>query len=194
MIYLTRYLPCYIWPGICHAIFDTGICHAIFDTGICHAIFDTCICHAIFDTCCTWHVTSDTGTQYLHRYSVFTPTLDTWSTALDIRHRYLICHTWHLILTPGIWHMLTLSWYAFMWYKHLDLTSWPLTGHYHPWYLYYLAYSWLSLLRDLAWLLYYYQIFGTPVLLNLWTPEPLKKGDSWYHTPDIILLLILVVG
>ena len=42
--------------------------------------------------------------------------------SLDIRHRYLICRTWHLLLTQGIW-------YAFMWYKYLDLTSWLLTRH-----------------------------------------------------------------
>ena len=110
---------------------------------------------------------------------------DTWSTALDIRHRYLICHTWHLILIPDIWH-------AFMWYKYIDLTSWPLTGHYHPWYMYYMAYSWLSLLRGLGMIIILLPDIWyswTPVLLNSCILEPLKKG-----TPDTILLLIPVIG
>jgi len=125
--YLHRYLTCYIW----HMIPDTGTCHAIFDTWhptpvlamlclthdtrhrylpcyICHMTPDTGTCHAIFDT---WYPR---------------PVLAMLYSTLDIRHWYLICHTWYLLLTPGIW-------YAFMWYKYLDLTSWLLTGHYHPW-------------------------------------------------------------
>ena len=126
-------------------------------------------------TCYTWCMIYGTGTWYI----IF----DTWSTALNML--YLIPDSRHLILDSGTWYMsylspdpdpqymthVTLTWYAFMWYKYIDLTSWPLTGHYHPWYLYYMAYSWLSLYGDLAWLLYYYQTFDTPELLYTWTTE-----------------------
>ena len=95
-----------------------------------------------------------------------------------------ICHTCHLILTPGIWHMLILTWYAFMWYKYIDLTLWPLTRHYHPWY-------------RIIWYIHDYHFYGdliiillpdiwyswSPVILNFCILEPLKKGDSWYYTP-----------
>ena len=107
-------------------------------------------------TCYTWYMIYDTA------LGIYTGTwyviLDFWCTVLDIRHQNLICHTWHLILTPGIWH-------AFMWYKYIDLTSWPLTGHYRPWYLYYMAYSWLSLLRGLDMI-----IILLPDIWYLWTP------------------------
>ena len=65
-----------------------------------------------------------------------------------------------------------------MWYKYIDLTSCPLTWHYHPWFLYFFAYSWLSLLRGLD----YYIITRHLVLLNSCIPEPLEKGDSCYYT------------
>ena len=176
-------------------IFSTWL-HAIFNTGICHAILDPvfpmlyltqylpCYIWHRYLPCCTWPVTSDTGTQYLH------PVLGIY-TGIEYLHRHLacytcyiiydsstrylhqhsiyrpgtwLCHTWHQTLIPGIW-------YAFMWYKYLDLTSWLLTGHYHPRYL---CIMWhihdYHFYRDLTWLLYYYQIFGTPELLYSWTP------------------------
>ena len=132
-------------------------------------------------TCYTWCMIYDTDTWYV--------ILDTCSTALDIRHRYLICHTCHLILTPGIWHMLTFTWYAFMWYKYIDLISWLLTGHYHPWYLYYMApdvvapVSYCIFMTITLLGLDYYIVTRYLVLLNSCTPEPLKEGDSWYYTP-----------
>ena len=126
-----------------------------------------------------WHITLDklfmtpalgiyTGTQYMD------PILKIW-------------HTWHLHLTHGIW-------YVFMWYKYLDLTSWPLTGHYYPWYLYYMIYSWLSLLRGLGMTIIllpdtWYSC--TPELLYTWTPWNREAPDI---TPDIILLLTPVIG
>ena len=130
-----------------------------------------------------------------HRHSVFTPVLsiytDTWHVTLDMLFmtpalgiytgtRYVdpvldICHTWHLHLTHGIW-------YAFMWYKYLDLTSWPLTGHYYPWYLCYMTYSWLSLLQGLGMI-----IISLPDILYSCTPEFLY---TW--TPEIGRLLILL--
>ena len=146
-------------------------------------------------TCYTWCMIYGTGTWYI----IF----DTWSTTLDMlylipdpQHLILtpvldICHTCYLILTPGIWHMLTLTWLAFMWYKHIDLTSWPLIGHYHPWYLYYMAYSWLSPLRKLDMIIILLPDIWyswTPVYLNPWNRE---APDI---TPDIILLLTPVIG
>ena len=112
------------------------------------------------------HMISDTGTWYV--------ILDTGSPTLDIWHRYLTCHTWHLILTPNIWHMLTLTWLlsrgtsTLTWY----CATWPDTitpdtyiiWHIHDYHFY----------RDLAWLLYCYQIFGTPVLLSSCMLKPLK--------------------
>jgi len=180
MLYLThdtghRYLPRYIW----HMIPDTGTCHAILatwyrtpvlamlylptwyrtpvlamlylthDTGhrylpcyIWHMISDTGTCHAIFDT---WYRTSVLAMLCL--------TLDIW-------HRFLTCYTCHLIYDTGTWHMLSPS------PSTLDLILWPLIGYYYTWYLYYRAYYDYHFYRDLAWLLYYYQTSGTPVLLN----------------------------
>jgi len=150
MLYLTldtrhRYLPCYIWypTPVLTMLYLTHTRHRCLPCYTWHMIPKTGACHAILNT---WYPTPVLAMLYL---------------TLDIRHRCLICHTWHLILTPSIWH-------AFMWYKYIDLTSWPLIRHYHAWHLYYMAYSWLSLLRDLAWLLYCYQIFGTPELLYSW--------------------------
>ena len=176
-----------------HAIFDTGICHAIFDTGICHAIFDTDVCHATLDP---WHLTPAlgiyTGTQYLHRpLACYTDMLFmTLALGIYTGTRYMdpvleIWHTWHLHLTHGIW-------YAFMWYKYLDLTSRLLTGHYHPWCLYYMTYSWLSLLQGLG-----MTIILLPDIWYSWTPVLLY--NPWNReapdiTPDIILMLIPVIG
>jgi len=112
----------------------------------------------------------------------------------DIWYRNLPCYTYYLISDTGTCHAIRLI--SDAWYNN----TWHLTWycgtciilHIHDYYFY----------RDLAWLLYCYQIFDTPELLYSWTPvllnscilEPLKKGDSWYYTPDIILLLIPVVG
>ena len=92
--------------------------------------------------------------------------LDTWSLKLDIWHRYLTCYqltldTWHLIsdtwqltcyhLIPDICYRLVmthLTWCCDTW---LDT---------YIWYLYYIAYSWLSLLRGLGMIII--------LLLDLW--------------------------
>ena len=150
-----------------HSVFTPA--HGIY-TGTWHAIFDTDICHAIFDT---WYRTSVLAMLYL---------------TLDIRHWYLICHTWHLLLTPGIW-------YAFMWYKFMDLTSWLLTAHYHPRYL------------CIIWYIHGYHFSGDLIIILLpyiWTPELLYSWTPIYLnpwnrktpdiTPDIILLLTPVIG
>ena len=143
-----RYFSCYIW----HRYLPCYIWHRYLPCYMWYVIPDTGTCHAIFDI---WYPTLVLVMLHL---------------SLDIRHRYLICHTWHLLLTPGIW-------YAFMWYKYLDLTSWLLTGHYHPdtcvlydifmtitvtgtWHDYYIITRYLVLLNSC-----------TPELLYTWTPE-----------------------
>ena len=130
-------------------------------------------------TCYTWCMIYSTGTWYII-FDTLSTALDIWQRHLIYYIWYLIHDTWyltpaldmlylipnprHLILDTGTWYMsylspdpdprymthVTLTWYAFMWYKYIDLTSWPLTGHYHPWYQYYIAYSWLSLLQGLG--------------------------------------------
>ena len=141
--YLHRYSVFTPTLGMLHLIYDLWLRHSVFT--LAHGIY-TGTCHAIFDT---WYPT---------------PVLAMLHLSLDIRHRYLICHTWHLLLTPGIW-------YAFMWYEipgpdivTLDRTLPPrylcIIWHIHDYHCY----------GDLAWLLYYYQILGTPKLLYSWTP------------------------
>ena len=113
--------------------------------------------------CYTWYMIYDSGTRYLHCHSVFTPALDIWN--MSHGTWYLDTDTWYMsYLTPGIWH-------AFMWYEYIDLTLWPLTGHYHPWYLYYVTYLWLSLLRRLSMIIIFTRHL---VLLNSCILEPLK--------------------
>jgi len=135
--------------------------------------------------CYIWYLIH--GTLYL------TPVLDMLYLIPDPRHLILDIGTWYMSYMspdpdPRIWHMLTLTWYAFMWHKYINLTSWPLTGHYHPWYLYYMAYSWLSLLRGLD----YYIVTRHLILLNSCTPVFL---NPWKRvTPDTILLLVPVIG
>ena len=130
---------------------------------------------------------------------------DTWylTTALDML--YLIPDLRHLILDTGTWYMSYLSpdpdprymthanpyLTCFHWYKYIDLTLWPLTGHYHPWYLYYMTYSWLSLLRGLGMIII--------LLSNIWYSWTHVYLNPWNReapdiTPDIILLLTPVIG
>ena len=137
-----------------------------------------------------------------HRHSVFTPVLsiytDTWHVTLDIWFMTpalgitlilgICTGTWYLKPVPrysifrhGTWYMSYLTpdpdtryVTSFIWYKYIDLTSWPLTGHYHPWYLYYMTYSRLSLLWGLGMtiiLLPDIWYSWTPVHLYTWTPE-----------------------
>jgi len=179
MLYLTLVFAMLIFDaGIYHAIFDTGI-YAIFNTDICHAIFDTDICNAVLDL---WHLTP--ALSIYTRYSVFIPALSiytyTWLVTLDILFMtstlgiytgiryidpvldmspapdtwYMIC--FHVVQIPGL-DILT-----------IDQTLLPMIPvfiwHIHDYHFY----------GDLAWLLYYYQIFGTPELLYSCILEPLK--------------------
>ena len=148
-------------------------------------------------TCCTWYMIYDSGTRYLHRHSVFTSTLDILYLIYDLWH-------WHSVLTPalgiyiGTWYLDTSIWHmsylspdpdprymthanpnliCFHVVQVIDLTSRPLTGHYYPWYLYYMTYSWLSLLRGLGTIIILLPDIWyswTPVLLNSCILEPLK--------------------
>ena len=109
------------------------------------------------------------------------PSLDTW---------YLTIYT----LSPDAWHLL-------LGIDTIDLMLWHSTGYYHTWHLYCIAYSWLSLLCGLDMIItllpsrtpeLMYSL--TPIFLNSCILKPLKQGDSWYYTPDTILLLITVIG
>jgi len=128
-----------------------------------YLISDTGTCHAIL---IIWYLIHVLAMLYLLR---------------DIWHWYLPCYTYRMLPDTwcnNIWHLtcyhpvlVHLTWYCGIY----------IILHIHDYYFY----------GDLTWLLYCYQIFCTPVLLNPCTPEPLKKGDSWYYTPDIIILLRL---
>ena len=141
-------------------------------------------CYIWYLPCYMWYVTPDTDTCHaIYDMWYPTPVLVLLHLSLDIRHWFLICHTWHLLLTHGIW-------YAFMWYKYLDLTLWLLTGHYHTWYLWHIhGYHFYGDLIII--LLPYIWYSWTPVLLYTWPPE---IGEAPDITPDIILLLIPVIG
>jgi len=128
-----------------------------------------------------------------HRHSVFTPVLGIY-TGTQYLHRHLACYTWYVIYDSGTWY---LHWHSIYrpgtWYVILDTCTWhtvydmlscgtnTLTWHRDSWpdtttpdtciiwhihdYHFY---------GDLAWLLYYYRIFGTPELLYSCILEPLK--------------------
>ena len=115
-----------------HTAFDTDICHAIFDTDFFHA--DTC-----YAICDTWYPTPVLAMLYL---------------TYDTRYWYLSCYTYHLILDTDTWCDIldTCSWHPVYdmlscgtntWTWHRD--SWPDTTTQIP--VYYMTYSWLSLLR-----------------------------------------------
>ena len=132
----------------------------------------------------TWHLISDTGTWHAITWHLI-PVLDMLS--LD---------TWYL--TPDNWHAIT--WYltyAITWYWHI----WP-DIVIPDWILLYLTpvlpcIFMIITLRE-TWHDYYI-VTRYLVLLNSCAPEscilePLKQGDSWYYTPNIILMLIPVIG
>ena len=160
---------------------------------------DTGTCHVILNT---RYLTLVLAMLYL--------THDTW-------HRYFSCYIWHMIPDTGTWHAILATWYVTPVFAMLYLTliydtstwhmlslgpsiHWPdivtldrtlpplIPVLYGTWYcgtciiLHIHDYYFTG-----TWLLYCYQIFGTPVLLNSCTPEllyswTLKKG-SWYYTP-----------
>ena len=160
----------YTTPGMLHQIYDFWHRHLVFTPAhdIWHRYLPCYIWHWYLP-CYMWYVIPDTGTCHAICDMWYpTPVLVLLHLSLDIRYRYLICRTWLLLLIHGIC-------YAFMWYKYLDLTSWLLTGHYHPWYLILWHIHDYHYYGDMTWLLYYYyQIFGTPELLYSCILEPLK--------------------
>ena len=176
----------------------------------CHAILIIWYLTPLLAMFITWYLTPLLAmliTWYL------TPVLVMLYLSLNIWHRYLSCYTYHLISDTGTCHAILIIWYRYRYMPYytyylisdtgtchailiacyltpdiitLDMLS-PGTGtldpicdtciilHIHDYYFW-----------DLAWLLYCYQIFGTPVLLNSCTPELLY---SW--TPEKRWLLIL---
>jgi len=122
----------------------------------------------------TWYLTLILDMPYL------IPELDIWHLMLDMLSpdtRYLIniADTWHLLLGTDT----------------LDLMLWHLTRYYHTWHLYYIAYSWLSLLRGLdiiIILLLYIWYSWTLVLLYSWTLVFLNPYNR--ETFDIILQIL----
>jgi len=114
---------------------------------------------------------------------------DTWFLTLYIWHRYLTCYyltpdTWDLISDTDTWHVIT--WHLTIdilsldtWHMlspgndTFDLILWHLTGYYYTWHLYYITFSWLSLLRGL-WH-DYYTATRYLVLLNSWAPVLLNS-------------------
>ena len=96
---------------------------------------------------------------------------------LDIWHRYLPYYTYRLL--PDTWY--NNIWHLTCYHPILVHLTWYcgtcIILHIHDYYFY----------GDLAWLLYCYQIFGTPELPVFLSP--------WKRvTLDIILLLIPIVG
>ena len=97
--------------------------------------------------------------------------------------------TWHLILTPNIWHLtidmlslgtIHLTWCCDTWLNTITPDTYIILPI-HDYHFY----------GNLAWLLYYYQTFGAPELLCSWTPvfpNPCNR-----ETPDTILMLIPVI-
>jgi len=174
----TRHLICYTWYLI-HDIW--------YLTPVLAMLYLSLDVRHRYLPCYTYHLISDTGTCHA-------------VLKLDIRHRYLSCYTYHLILDTGACHAILITWYLTpvltMLYLTVDVLL--LTWHAITWYQYtwpdIVAPDWLllylvSVLYCIfmiitftgTWLLYCFQTFGTPVLLNSCILEPLKKGDSWYY-------------
>jgi len=144
--------------------------------------------------CYTWHMIPNTGTCHAI-FDIWYPisvlamlSLDTW---------YLTPYIWHLtinMLSLDTWHMLSPG------SSTLDLILWHLTGYYYTWHLYYMVYSWLSLLRGLGMIiillsnLWYswtpvLMYSWTPVLLNSWTPVLLNSCIPCTHVPCTVTLV-----
>jgi len=110
-----------------------------------------------------WYLISNTGTWHVITWHVIP---DTWYLNLTID-----------MLSLDTWHMLSLGTDTF------DMMLWHLTGYYYTWHLWYIAYSWLSLLRG-PWHDYYTAIRHI-VHLNSSTPV-----SPALMSPTLLLLLI----
>jgi len=114
----------------------------------------------------------------------------TWPCYVYIWHRYLTCYH----LTPDTWHLIYDIWQLTC-YLSLDMLSpgastydlllWHLTGYYYTWHLYYMAYSWLSLLWGLG-----MNIILWPDLCYSWTPALL---NSWTLVSPVLMSLALLL-
>jgi len=96
-------------------VHDIMLCDLIYD--VVHGIYPTLdmlyltrdILHRHL-ACYTWYMIYDTGTRYLHRYSVFIPTLGMLHLIYDLWHRYSV-FTPVLSIYTGIWHVTLDRWY-----------------------------------------------------------------------------------
>ena len=167
--------------------------YVILDTSTCHATPDPDSWHRYLP-CYTWPVTSHTGTQYLHWYTVFTLTC-------DMLHLIWYSWLWHLVFTPAL-----NIWTRHSRYDILDTCTWHMvydmfscgtntwTWHLDPWpditplipvlYDIFMTITFTGTWHD------YYIITRYLVLLNSCTPELLY---TW--TPKIgrILTLLLIL-
>ena len=151
----------------------------------------TLICIHRYLPCYTYYLISDTGTCHamlitwylIPVLAMLYLSLDIWHRylpclSLDIWHRYLPCYTYRLI--PDTWYNNT--WHLTCYHPVLIHLTWYcgtyIILHIHDYYFY----------GDLAFLLYCYQIFGTPELMCSWTPVFLNPCNR--ETPDIILLIL----
>ena len=109
----------------------------------------------------TWHLISDTW--YLTCYLLIYLTPDIWQLMIDR-------------LSLDTWPMLSLG------TDTLDLMLWHLSRYYYTWHLYYIVYSWLSLLQRLDMII----ILLSDIWYS-WTPVFLNPCNR--ETLNIILLI-----
>ena len=97
------------------------------------------------------------------------------------------------VLSPDTWYLTPHNWHAITWYLTYAITwywnTWPavvqLTEYYYTWHLYYITYSWLSLLRGLDMIII--------LLPDIWyssTSVLLYSCISCTHVPTLLLFLI----
>ena len=137
--------------------------------------------NSVFNTPDTWHLISDTDTWHVF----------TWHLMSDTSTWHVI--TWYLI--PDTWYMTLVNWHAITYLTCFHMTLVHLTWCCDTWLDTIIPGTCITLhiydyhfYEDLAWLLYYYQTFGTPELLCSWTPVFLNPCNR--EAPDIILLIL----
>ena len=168
LICIHRYLPCLLFD-IWYRYLSCYTYYLIIDTGTCHVRLITWYRHR-YMSCYTYCLISDTGTCHaIHITWYLTPVLAMLYLLFDIWHRYLSCYTYYLIC----FHVVQVHWPDIVTLNTLPPLIPVLYGIF------------MTITFTGTWLLYCYQIFGTPELLYSWTPE---KGwllilYSWYYTP-----------
>jgi len=154
---------------------DLGECSR-FPFGLSRFVESTCICimylylfHLTTEVLSPDMLLLDTCPWYVNFYHL--SLVMTWLVTYHLpEHLSLACYTWYL--TPDIWH-LTVDMPS-PGTNTLDLILWHLTGYCYTWHPYYIAYSWLSVLRELGMIIILLPDFWyswTPVLLNSCIPE-----------------------